>query len=518
VSRSIAVLALTISLASCGGGGSASAPFVDATAQAGFAYSHGLLNGARTEAQALGGGVAAGDYDGDGFVDLFAVRGDVGPDLLFRNRGDGTFEEVGAGAGLAGSGARISCGPAFCDYDGDGDLDLFVGGLDGTPVRVLRNDGDGRFTDVTDATRLAGSRRNTFGFAFGDFDGDGDLDAAVTHWVPPELAQAAPGEWLWRNNGDGTFTDVTAAAGLAPVAPGTVDWTFTANFTDLDLDGDLDLLFASDFGTGQVYRNEGDGTFTDVTDRSVITDENGMGAAIGDYDNDGDFDWFVSGVWDPDGVAEGFWGVTGNRLYRNRGDGTFEDATDEAGVRRGFWGWGSVFADFDHDGWLDLFHVNGISFPGDDDAAFERDPSRLFLNRGDGTFRTVDVGDRGQGRGVACFDYDRDGDLDLFVANWSQGPLLLRNEGGAGAWLHVRLRGAAPNTQGVGARVRVTAGGRTQLRELRCGNNFVSQNPVVAWFGLGDATVAERVEVTWPDGGTTVLEDIAVNRLIVVER
>ncbi len=502
----------------CGGGGGTVVLFVDATGQAGFVYVHGLLNGPLSEAQALGGGVAAGDYDGDGCIDLYVVRGDIGPNLLFRNRGDGTFEEVGAAAGVAfGEALRFSCGPAFCDYDGDGDLDLFVGGLDTTPLRVFRNDGDGTFTDVTAATGLSVSRRNTFGFTFGDYDADGDLDVVLTHWVVPERATAAPGEWLWRNNGDGTFTDVTAAAGLAPTDPGTEDRTFTANFTDLDNDGDLDLLFASDFGNSQVYRNNGDGTFLDVTDRSVITDENAMGSALGDFDGDGDIDWFVSSIWDPDGVAEGFWGVTGNRLYRNNGDGTFQDATDAAGVREGYWGWGSVFADLNHDGHLDLFHVNGIEFAGSEDADFVDDPSRLFLNNGDATFRTVDVGDRGQGRGVACFDFDKDGDLDLFIANWSEEPKLLRNEmGGAGAWLHVRLRGQAPNTEAVGAKVRVTAGGRTQLRELRCGNNYVSQNPVAAYFGLADATIVDRVEITWPNGTITTLLNVALNRELVV--
>jgi len=237
------------------------------------------------------------------------------------------------------------------------------------------------------------------------------------------------------------------------------DFTFTPNFADIDNDKWPDLLIASDFGTTRVFRNNAGLSFTDVTD-SAISDENGMGAAVGDYDNDGDLDWFVSSIWDPDGAIESpqNWGVSGNRLYRNLGDGTFEDVTNESGVRRGYWGWGSCFADFNNDGHLDLFHVNGFRFLANEE--FGEDPSRLFVAQGDGTFleRSIELGieDTAQGRGVVCFDYDRDGDVDIFVMNNQQKAGLYRNDlESINQYITIQLNGVAGNPRGIGARVTV---------------------------------------------------------------
>ena len=195
-----------------------------------------------------------------------------------------------------------------------------------------------------------------------------------------------------------------------------MDRSFTPNLSDIDGDGDMDLLMASDFETSQVMVNNGDGTFLKITDRNVIIDQNGMGAAVGDYDNDGDMDWFVTSIMQPPDLF-------GNRLYRNMGSGTFEDATDEAGVADGGWGWAACFADFDNDRYLDVFHVNGWR-AGDPDGGTGGDQVRFFHSLGDGTFEEkasmVGLSDQGQGRGVACFDAEQDGDIDIVIANNDQ--------------------------------------------------------------------------------------------------
>jgi len=503
--------------------------FTDETTATHVAYTHGytapliLPSGAYDEPRAIAGGVAAGDYDGDGQIDLYTVRGDVGPNLLFRNLGDGTFEEVAADADVDLDGVSSS-GPIFADMDGDGLLDLFVGGVGGTPVSVFRNEGDETFEDVT-ATAGFATGKNVFGAAFGDYDRDGDLDAVLSHWATPLLA-GVTSETLWRNDGAFSFTDVSLDSGITAILFGDaflgLDLTFTPNFVDIDSDGWLDLLLANDFKQSKVLHNEGDGTFADYTDSDVITDENGMGAAIGDYDNDGVLDWFVSSIWDPSGSTIENWGVTGNRLYRGLGDGTFEDVTDAAGVREGFWGWGATFADFDNDGDLDLFHTNGWGAeagPPTDD--FFTDPARLFVSDGEGAFTeqsaSLGVVDTGQGRGVVAFDQERDGDLDLFISN-NRGPArFFRNGLGSDeSYLTVRLQGLAPNTQAIGARVYVTTGAGTQMREIRAGSNFESQDPAEAHFGLGAATEVSQLRVVWPLGGFTDLSSVAVDQVLDV--
>jgi enediyne biosynthesis protein E4 len=505
--------------------------FVDVTSEAGLAYEHGYLDDFFSAPRLTAAGVAAGDYDGDGWIDLYVVRGSIGPNLLFRNRGDGTFEEVGQSAGVALDGT-LGSGPTFADYDGDGHLDLLVLGVgftdnhDGlaTPPTLFRNRGDGTFEDVTAKAGLVVTR-DTYSASFADIDRDGDLDLFLTHWGTFPRP-GTPAENLWRNNGDGTFTEATLAAGITPyVHPdiGMVDLTFSANFADLDSDGWPDLLLASDFGSSRVFHNDGDGTFTETTS-PVISDENGMGSAVGDYDGDGDLDWFVTAVYDPRGVTSPSWGASGNRLYRNRGDGSFEDATDEAGVRQGYWGWGATFADLDNDGDLDLVHVNGWGPAATEETApFLDDPTRVFLSRGDGTFvesaAALGIDDHGQGRGIVAFDYDGDGDLDLFVANNQQAPRLYRNEGGNRQnFLDVVMHGIPPNTQAIGARLVLTAGGRTQIREIAAGTNFVSQNPAVAHFGLGAAQTVESLRVIWPAGGEAEIHGVAAGQRLVVEQ
>lgn len=499
-------------------------PFVDVTVAAGLVHEHGYTqavaepDGSFSEALHFAGGVAAGDYDGDGSIDLFFVRGNIGPSLLYRNRGDGTFEEVGAAAGVDLE-LKAGCGPTFADIDGDGWLDLFIGGVRGSGHRVLRNRGDGTFEDVTAASGIT-TAKDTYSAAFGDYDGDGRLDMALAHWATL-LRDDESTEDLWRNEGGFRFRDVSIETGTsASVRQGQhglrIDFSFAPTFADVNGDGRPDLLVAGDFGQSRVLLNDGNGGFLDATDPTVLTDENGMGAAVGDFDHDGHLDWFVSSIWDPSGVPNQNWGASGNRLYRGRGDGTFEDVTEVAGVREGYWGWAASWADLDDDGNLDLIHVNGMGrypeFP--PLLPFVRDPTRVFLANGDGTFvesaAALGIVDDGMGRGLVVADFDRDGDLDLLIANNGGPPLLLRNaRSGPLRHLGVRLRGRGANTEAVGARVYLTVNGVTQMREIHVGSNYVSQNPAEAHFGLGEAEFAERLEVRWPSGRRTVLTNVA---------
>ncbi len=530
--RAPAALLLATGLLVAAGPAAAAPPavrFTDVTHAAGLAYEHGWRtplvseDGSFDERRHFAGGIAAGDYDDDGFVDLYAVRGDIGPNLLLRNRGDGTFVDEAAAAGVVLDGTA-GCGPAFADLDGDGRLDLLVGGVRGEPLRLFRNTGARTFTEVTAGSGLD-AVPDTYSAAFGDYDRDGDLDVLLAHWNTfRQLDESS--RTLWRNDGGFRFTDVSLAAGVASrlVSPDfPFDFTFTPNFADLDGDGWPDVLLAADVGTSTVLRNRGDGTFADITDPAVITDENGMGAAIGDYDRDGILDWFVSSIWDPDGHAEGAWGVTGNRLYRGRGDGTFADVTETAGVRAGYWGWAATWSDVDNDGDLDLFHVNGYGRDADYEPsrAFFTDPSVLFLNDGSGRFSeqavVLGLDDHGMGRGAVSFDYDRDGDLDLLIANAGAAPRLFRNDGGnARHFLVVHLRGAGANRHGIGARVTVRAGGVTQLHELRAGSNYASQDPSEVHVGLGAATVVDELHVRWPSGAGTRRTGVAADQWLVL--
>ncbi len=479
--------------------------FTDITTQAGFNYVHGYTGGLVDDAHYFSGGVAAGDYDKDGDIDLYVVHGDIGANLLFRNRGNGTFQEVAASAGVNITGVKSSA-PIFADYDGDGWLDLLIGGIGAAEPRLYRNLGNGTFQNVT-ATCGIVYTNDTYSSAFGDYDRDGDLDILMCHWGAPQYSWGH----LWRNNGNGTFTNVDQAAGFNLFGDDIIEFTLTGNFADVNNDRWPDILFASDYGSSEIYLNDGDGTFTEVTDELVVTDQFGMGGSVADYDDDGDLDWFVSSIYDPPSLRDG------NRLYRNTGAGVFEDVTSAAGVRVGGWGWGSSFADYNNDGNVDLYHVNGMRVP------FAADTSRMFVANGAGAFTEMSaplgVNDTRSGRGVVSFDFDRDGDLDIFVANNSQGPTFYRNNGGnAMNWLGVKLVGLAPNTEAIGARIYVTANGKTQMRELRAGTNYVSQDPAEAHFGLGAATVTGLVRVEWPNGEEYLISGIPANHFIVLNQ
>lgn len=470
--------------------------FTDVTTSAGAASTHGLAFGPYGEPDMMSGGVAAGDVDGDGWVDLLVLRGDLGPARLLRNLGNGQFADEAAARGLQISGG-LANGALLADIDGDGDLDAVTGGLYiadagySSPPRMWRNNGAGQFAEVTPF--LPGwDGHDSWSVAQGDADGDGDLDLAWGRWATGTGARTHLYRWQ-----DGGFVAADTAAGLAGHFTAR-DHSFTPNFADIDDDGDADLLYTGDFGSSRVLRNDA-GVYANITG-PAITDENGMGAAVADYDNDGDLDWFVSSIHDP-GVPAGNWGASGNRLYRNDGQGGFSDVTSAAGVREAGWGWGSCFADFNLDGWLDLYMVNGMLGPLA--AIFNQDPARLFLSNRDGSFseqaQAHGVADTGQGRGLVCFDYDRDGDVDIYTQNGYGAARLYRNDLAGGHSLTLRLRGRTPNPSAIGARVWLTTAAGTQMREVSAGNAFLSAGPSEMVFGLGNSARIERLRVRWPD-------------------
>ncbi len=550
----------TFVLAACGGGsGSGSAPvtgaptpapqppppptqFVDATSSSGIDYEIGYIlpqGSAPLERIATGGG-ASGDYDGDGDVDLFITRGDGGPNLLYRNDGDLTFVNVSMNAGLAFTKTATENyrhgAPAFADVDGDGDLDLFIGGLFGDPSLLFENNGNGTFSDVTAGSGIDTiTAEHNLSAAFGDYDLDGDVDLLLAHWGSTIWDSANPGdsEHLWRNDSDATgirFTSVSESAEVAPsilslpdpnVGRGQADWTFAPRFARINDDLYPDIVMAADYNYSQVFLNDQDGTFTNATDVNVIIDENGMGSALGDYDNDGDLDWFVTSIYGggrPFREAQ----TIGNRLYRNT-NGVFEDVTDQAGVADGSWGWGACFMDFENDGDLDIFHTNGFS----DDTTppeFGIDPNRAFVSNGLGSFedRAIDLGlaDREEGRGAICADFDEDGDIDILQLHRGSpvSATLWRNDTAGNNYLRVKLNGQPPNTEASGARIMVTIGSETQMREIMLGNNFQSQNPTVQVFGLGAASQVDELAVEWPDGSMTTMLNVAAGQTVIVNQ
>ena len=488
--------------------------FTDATLEAGLTYRQ---CGTDCDRDRTTGGAAVADVDGDGHLDLFVTRYDD-HDLLFRNRGDGTFEDVSVEAGFADFDLR-SNGAGFGDVDNDGDPDLYVTVLGRAfdPVNnryfLFINDGTGRFTEEAPeraaATPGVGERGGQ-SVAFGDFDRDGDLDIHTTSWVFP--FGGADQARLLRNRGPeepGHFEDVTDEAG---VRLGRV-FGYGSTFVDLDADGWPDLAVAADFGTSRLYWNNRDGTFSDGTSAAAVgTDENGMGSTFGDVDGDGDLDWFVTSIHDPDRTCDRVpckWGHTGNRLYRNLGERRFADATDALGVREGYWGWGAAFLDFDNDGDLDLTMTNGIDAQSDLTRLFEDDPMRFWVNDGAEPFiessEALGVTDRSSGKGLVVFDYDDDGDLDLFVVNHGSSPTLFRNENGnARDWIRVRVVGDRSNRDGVGAIVRVapTDGSEpAQVREMGVATHFLGHSENRAHFGVGSSGGPVQVEVRFPATG-----------------
>ena len=488
--------------------------FSDRTSDLGLSYSITHEKMSVSEIFQFGGGVTLDDIDNDGLLELYVAHGRNEPGRLFTYDGE-QFAPLADNNGIEPF--KLDRAGYFVDLDADGWKDFVSVQIQS--VEVFMNDQTGHFNKATSSTNIFHDR-STFSLAAADYDVDGDIDLFFGHWGASWRLKDPLTQYLWQNDGSGFFTDVTDQVAISDektLRGVAAETSFTPTFADIDSDGYPDMLLASDFARSQVLRNESGQAFVDAT-TTVISDENGMGNAVGDYDRDGDLDWFVSSINDGDDSDEG---GTGNRLYRNvDGLGNFEDVTDEAGVRDGYWGWGSCFADFDNDGYLDLFHTNGVE---DFDDRYSDDPSRLFMSNGDGTFteqsEPAGISHTGQGRGVACVDYNNDGKLDIFIANNGTGPTVYENESdNANHYLMIDLAGIGKNPDAIGARVTITSASGSQIQEVQLGSWYLSQGPQRLHFGLGEDEEISTIEVIWPgaERETTLLEDITVDQVLEI--
>ncbi len=494
--------------------------FTDVTAAAGINHVHTipeLIQGLPGEAF-FAGGAAAGDFDGDGHVDLVFTRLNDN-DIFYRNLGNGTFEARTASAGFIFP--TYTNGVVSGDVDNDGDLDLYMTTVGYTRNYLYLNDGNGFFTDAgtSHPTALAnGVQRSGQGASFGDYDNDGNLDLATGDWGN---SVANSQSRLFHNLGaaqPGGFEDVTVASGINVYRKDRT-YRYVPRFVDLDRDGHMDLTFVADFETSQLFWNNGDGTFTDGTiPAGVGTDFNGMGSTFGDYDGDGDLDWFITNITNDPQFPGPFGGF--NRLYRNEGNRTFSDVTLAAGVRDSRFSWGTTFFDYDNDGDVDLSATNGYNGQGwIDDRTF------LWQNTG-GVFTDVSdasgITDTQQGRGLIHLDYDEDGDLDLLVINNAAAPILYRNDGGnANHYLRIKPQGTISNRDGIGAWITVTPDlmnpNQKLVWEIDGGSSFVSQSERIAHFGLGSSTnPVDLVTIEWTSGIVQHLYGVAVDQTLLV--
>jgi enediyne biosynthesis protein E4 len=497
--------------------------------------------------EAKGGGVCLLDYDGDGRLDIYFVNGSTvedvrrgvsHPSALYHANADGSYTDVTSAAGVAGPAWGMGC--TVGDVDNDGWPDLYVLGLTGNVL--YRNTHDGRFVDVTEKAGLRGGRWSTSA-AFVDYDRDGDLDLYVANNIEVDLQRSLPGpdcnyrgmrvmcgprgltgaaDALYRNNGDGTFTDVTAEAGVQEKRPA---YGLGVAVSDFNNDGWPDIYVANDSTPSYLYLNKKNGTFENVALLAGVAvsddgmEQAGMGTDFGDYDNDGWLD-----------IVKSNFAFESNNLYHNEHDGRFVDRASAAGIARPTYplvGWGAKFLDYDNDGWEDVIVANGHVYPylRNSPPGGETYEQRrlLFRNLGDGRFADVS-NDSGPGirearssRGLAVGDLDNDGDLDVVIADVDGAPSVLRNDGGnARHWLAVRLHGTTSNRLGLGARVVVRTGSSTQTAEATTAGSVFSASDSRLHFGLGEATRAD-LEIRWPSGKVQALPGIAADRIIEVD-
>ncbi|MYF98347.1 CRTAC1 family protein [Candidatus Poribacteria bacterium] len=530
--------------------------FVDVTQETGIRFQHS--NGSRTSLlpEDMGSGAGFADIDNDGDLDLYIVNipgafkdklsnntDTTSTNALYRNNGNGTFTDITLSAMVGDTGYGMGC--VFADYNGDGNIDIYVTNY-GENV-LYRNNGDNTFTNVTKTAGVECPLWST-GAAFADCDGDNDLDLYVCNYVDYDLEKfeqkkaeskqsgilvpnalnptvfQPQDNFLYRNNGDGTFTDITEKAGVSASSGRSMQ----AIFSDFDNDNDLDLYVANDTSDNHIYRNEGNGTFTDVSAESWAADFRGsMGITAGDYDADGDIDLFIS-----------HWIEQENVLYRNLlkesvvetnnpehirfVDESYSAMLAEISIKE--IGWGTSLFDYDNDGDLDIFVANGSTFQHlDQPELLIPQNNQLFRNEGDGTFSDVSKTSgianlpARVSRGAAFGDYDNDGDVDIFIVNNYDQPTLLRNNlSNNNNWLQVKLVGLSPNTNAVGAKILLSNEGITQIREIYAGDSYMSANSFIAEFGVGKSTQVKMLQIIWNNGQTQSLQDISVNQLIEI--
>ncbi|MGA1778880.1 MAG: FG-GAP-like repeat-containing protein [Planctomycetota bacterium] len=463
-----------------------------------------------------GGGVC-GDFDGDGWQDIFIPSDGAGGSLdrLFMNNGDGTFTDEAAAWGMTI--AHMGKGASVGDFNNDGHLDIYctsAGPYNSSAPghhKLWRNNGNRSFTNVALSAGVAfttAGGQDGFGSCFGDYDLDGDLDLFVSG-----TASNNAGSILFRNNGNESFTNVTIAAGLMVGLPFTM-FGFAPRMVDMDGDFHPELLLVSDFGTSVYYRNNGDGTFSDWSWSSGTgLEENGMGQTVGDFDNDGLLDWYVTSIYQPS------IGWTGNKLYMNQGNHVYSEISAAAGVFNGGYGWAAIACDFDHDGWVDIAETNGGS------STFQNEQSYLWLNNGDGTFSETAIASglvhTVLGRGMLNLDYDNDGDQDVMILSLNDPNVLYRNDlsGPDRNWLRVFLDNngsSAVAPHGMGSRVVINFGAESRTCHVHGGDNFLSMGELSAHFGLGAVPLIDTLTVHWPDGTTDQLTGVAVNQTITV--
>lgn len=510
-------------------------------------------------AERMTGGVAVGDVDNDGLGDLYVTRLD-GADSLYRNNGDGTFTDITEQAGLADFQMR-SNGAGFADLDNDGFTDLVVTTVADDRFYLFMGSADGTFREqaVERGVALPSSDpRGGFSVAFGDYDNDGWVDLHLTEWLDPNthVQPSNTHARLLRNRGaaaPGVFEDTSASAGVQ-VGKGVTDSTglsefndvvfsFASAFVDLDADGFADLIVASDYGTSQLFWNNGDGTFTDRTAASGVgTEGNAMGLAVGDVDRDGALDVFISAIAGRSAACQGracLQNFTGNRLLINEGGRRFRETQGPADVADGAWGWGTAMFDMDNDGHLDIVLTNGVDLNLDAEFTAYHGPyrltnKRLWHNRGDGTFDEVSLSAGIDvtipGTGLAVADLDNDGAVDIVMIHPHDAPTLWRNGGGtANGWLRIDVAGAGPtvggsNLDGLGAVVEVMArpGDRPQVRHVGVNSHFLGQSERIVHVGVGDPGSLENgrvaeVRVRFPASGReVVLRDVEVNQTLTV--